>query len=464
MKGFVFIFGSEIALRFIACGTFKALEKHHDLTYIVLRSEGLMPGGGIDDYLASELQKIEWVPFHPERLGIWRDLFSVSCILNRKKSPSFEIRLSCMEKERFRELEQLARPDVYKQMRDTVEQNIGLNPDIMALVNREKPDFFVLPSGLLDYITDDVLQIANETKIPTLLLVLGWDNLSSKGLLYHKPTMIGVWGEQSKSHAIDVQEINANRVFVIGAPHFEYFRVIEKIDTAALRTSWGVPQTGKLILFAGALRQFDETQLLQEIDQAINRNILPKMHVIYRPHPWRDTRQFENNFFDHEWHNISLDPALVNVYHQSKDNIHRWCPSPDNFLFSMNHLSNLYQTVDAVITPMSTVLLESISSGLPTMAVTFGDNKHSLGPDKVSKMLHFQDLYKIPEITFCRRKDEFFQSIEILLSQIGDSRCKESLRSNSRFFAYQDHQIYGDRVSILVDTMLNRVKNGETVE
>jgi hypothetical protein len=461
MKGFVFIYGNEIALRFIASGAFKALEKDHDLTYVALRSNSMMPGIGLEDIFASELQKVEWVPFHPDRFGVWANLFDISCILNRKRSSSFDVRCqmraSSPERDRFREQEQYAHPGVYEQMRTIVEQHIGLNPEFLALVTQKKPDFFVLPSALMDFISDDVLQISDKLKIPTLLLVLGWDNLSSKGLLYHKPTMIGVWGEQSKKHAIEVQDIAADRIHVIGAPHFEYFRIRKtQKEIADLRISWGVPATGNLVLFGGTFRPFDETQMLQEIDLAITNGTLPATHLIYRPHPWRDSRKSEDNFLNQTWQNISIDPELSEVYRLSKAGAINVSPLSRQATFRMEHLSELYQAVDAVISPMSTVLLESLFFGNPTMAISFGDGKHLWSPDKVSHMLHFKELYEIPDFIVCREREKLISTINLLLSRTGDRHHSEALSKYSEYFVYQDDYSYGERVSSLVDILLDK--------
>ena len=99
--------------------------------------------------------------------------------------------------------------------------------------------------------------------------VTGWDNLSSKGLLYHKPAMMGVWGEQNRTHGITIQDMPAERVHVVGAPHYEYFRNPPAVNVAESRKALGLPPEGLLILFAGTMRLFDETDFLKEIDAKI---------------------------------------------------------------------------------------------------------------------------------------------------------------------------------------------------
>jgi hypothetical protein len=106
---------------------------------------------------------------------------------------------------------------------------------------------------------------------------------------------------------------------------------------------------------------------------------------------------------------------------------------------------------------MSTVLLEGMLFGLPTMAVAFGDGKHSWSADKVSRMLHFKELYEVAELLVCRDRAEFFPLLRQLVSKIGDSAWSAALRQSTAYFVYQDEQSYADRVLSLVETMLSHV-------
>ncbi|MBI4539324.1 MAG: hypothetical protein HY704_07445, partial [Gemmatimonadetes bacterium] len=283
MKGFVFVSGRESVLRFLASDAFAALEAGHELIYVVQPSD-LLTVPLLRELLGERPRRVEWVAYHPGRFRRWRDLFDVSCALYQDRSPSFRVRyreLTREDPQRYARLEKLVRPGVYERHREAVEARMGLHPEILSVTLRERPDFFVLPSALLDAVTDDVLQIAAKLSIPTLLLVAGWDNPSSKGLVYHHPTLMGVWGEQSLRHAVEVQGLDPDRVHVVGAPHYERYRASDNAERHRLRASWGATEGETLALFGGTLRLFDETQLLREVDEAIEFGALPSMRVIY---------------------------------------------------------------------------------------------------------------------------------------------------------------------------------------
>ena len=459
-KGFVFIYGSEVVLRFITTDAFSVLERTFDITYVVLRSSELVGEGQLEGGEGSIRRKVRWIPFDGERTRRWSELFDVSCIYYKERSSSFQVRYEEQARQnpaRMAHLETLAQPGVYEEHRAALEQEMGLHPDILELVVRERPDFFVLPSALLDYLTDDVLLIAQALAIPTLMLVLGWDNLSSKGLIYHQPALLGVWGEQSRRHAVEVQGVPPERVQVIGAPQYEDFYPDSSVDRSALRTRLGVPPVGRLIVFAGTFRLFDETEVLKQIDNAIEAGVLPAMHVFYRPHPWRVSRLSEDNFLDHSWRHVTMDPEMVDTYGVAKDG--KETVTPDNFMFRLNHLAGVYQAADAVVSPMSTMLLEALLFGLPTMAVAFGDGKHSWSADKVSRMLHFKELYEVQGLIVCRRRDDIFRQLDELISRIGDDAFSATLRNSTGYFVHRDGQSYAERVVPLVEMMLNAAQS-----
>ena len=456
MKGFVFIYGKEIFLRFISTNAFRELNKQHQLVYVAMKSSSLTKEGGLDKSLeAVGLPKLEWMPFYPGRFAKWLELFDTSCALYKERSASFQTRYEEYIKKDPRKLNQLAKfatATSYPRYREEQEAQMGLHPDILEFTYRERPDFFILPSAILDYCTDDVLQIAEKLKIPTIMLVAGWDNLSSKGILYHYPSAMGVWGEQNRRHAIDIQKTLPERVFTIGAPHYDDFHPIDEVNKAGLRAEFGLPSQGKTLLFAGTFRLFDETQLLKEIDEAIENGQLPQMKILYRPHPWRVNRNSEEDFFTQTWQHIHMDPEIVKTYQVAKAKGRG--AIPDDFGIRTKHLIKIYQSVDAVISPMSTVLLEALLFGLPVQAVAFSDGKHSWSSDKVSTMEHFKELFAIPNLLVSRKREDFFPQIKSLVDLSGRVDIQQALVESTQELLYRDGRSYAKRVADLVEHTL----------
>ena len=92
MKGLVFLGDHEIILRFALSGAFDALEAAHDVTYVARRSKDKLDGLGLESFLAAGRRAVEQISVYPERVGKWRELFNVSCVLYEDRSSSFAVR------------------------------------------------------------------------------------------------------------------------------------------------------------------------------------------------------------------------------------------------------------------------------------------------------------------------------------------------------------------------------------
>lgn len=447
MKGFVFVASHLIYLRFVLTHAFDDLEAQHDIIYVSTDSP---ENAGLRADLAEK--QVVMLPYYALRYNAWKDWFNISCYKYRDRSPSFAIRIEEIYKGKPHELDKIRRiSDHYQQAKEKQHTQIPLHPELLALCRRERPDFLVLPSPILDSMTDDVIQVARALNIPIVLLVAGWDNLSSKGLLFEHPTAIGVWGQQSTQHAQIVQDIPEDRIQIIGAPHYEIFRQDAITSRVALRQKWGFASDQQVVLFAGTFRLFDETDVLCDLEQAIERGDLPPMHIVYRPHPWRTHRPHEKNFYNYTWKHVTMDPTMAEVYQLG----HQQASSINSFLFEQQHLRDLYSLVDAVICPMSTVLLEAMIFGLPILAVAFGDGKHSWSADKVAEMMHFKEMYDIPEVIVCRERTDFFPAIRQLLALIPDQQVRRKLQDSTDYFVHIPHgSTYASRVLTIVNNML----------
>ena len=489
-KGMVFIPSGAEVQRFLYSGAFDALQSRYDLTYLLLDPDSKY-GTKIDrSRLGSSAFK--YIPFREDRFEKWVELFNVSCVAYEEKSCSFGIRFRLQMEElktrkksalynvknhpslpnfassikkyislrsnerKFSRLRKFAAPAKYSQYRESVLSSLGLNPEIDSFLKSDKPDFIVLASSLLDPISNDVLQIAWTNRITSFLLVSGWDNLSSKGIIFHKPTAIGVWGNQTKMHAIEIQGMPSENVFAIGAPHYEAFRLAPARSKSEFKKSVGLSVDKKVVLFGGSFRRFDETVFLRQIEEAIEGRTIPPIQVIYRPHPWRLKRQ-EDDFFKYQWKHVIMDPEIANIYKEAKTKGNY--ASSNTFLFSMEYLNELYRAIDAAISPMSTLILEVMIFGKPVLAAAFNDGKHLWSADQTSQMSHFRELRSLDGITFCRSSEEFIPGLKRLILASDDVEMGKNLRKSSRFFVFQsDSSRYSERLCKLVQDRLQAVR------
>lgn len=457
----VFLPNTNELQRFVLSGALSELKDAYKLRFVC-------PSADVEAILSAAPQLIsrdnlDVLDIPPERFKVWVKIFEASCYTHAERSRSFALRIAKpanaagAQSSFFQGVREISRRHLAPLLRRTglEERSRRDQPDqgeekieaflrsprflelveekgkraaalleslmpyrpLVKLLDRYDPLFSVIPTSLLDVYCNDLIMAGRASQHVVLLLQSGWDNLSSKGILHQTPDHVGVWGPQSRMHAKSIQGLAKSKPTPLGAPHYEALRPISAEARTEFRRRLGAAPEDRLILFGGSFRQFDETSVLRRLDEAITRGDLGAVRVIYRPHPWRADRTDEDDFFQQEWRNILFDPDMKDRYLQSKAEpgfIKRAAP-----MYDMEYLAALLSSVDAVMTPMSTLLLESIIMDKPTLAIAFGDGKHAYHPGLSAKMTHFEGLESSDALIWCDDERQFEIKAKVLAGQCG---------------------------------------------
>ena len=142
------------------------------------------------------------------------------------------------------------------------------------------------------------------------------------------------------------------------------------------------------------------------LENAIENSLLPDCHVIYRPHPWRGKLVNSEDFLSLKWNHISIDPTMREYYKNVIKN-----PSGKMHLADYSISNKLLTLVDAVISPLSTMLIESLLKGKPCLAFfpETGQNE----PTRVEN-LHFAEFIALKETNSCFKADQFIPTCQKL--------------------------------------------------
>ena len=461
----VFLPNTNELQRFVLSGALEGLREHYRLQFVFREADADSMLSAAPELITRENSHVFDVP--PQRFKLWSTLFAASCYSKPELSASFRLRYpppvdllqpGGAKRAWFAVLEQ-AEPllerlskdailkvarrlggekfaQALKRQRNSLADAERLLADfepyepMVELIERMRPLFCVIPTSFLDQYCNDLIAAGRANKYTVLALQSGWDNLSSKGVLPFRPHFLGVWGWQSQAHAKAIQGVPKSSSARLGAPHYEALRPIPAKDRAAFRRRLGAAPDETLILFGGSFRQFDETAILQRLDRAIERGELGRAKVIYRPHPWRLDRADEADFFAQSWTNVVFDPDMKDRYLRSKAEAGYLKTAP---MFDMSYLAALLSSVDVVMSPMSTLLLEALIMERPTMAIAFGDGKHDYHPGLSAKMTHFEGLDRSPALIWCDDVRELEAMAKTLCDRRGlraDRKARRALLSS----------------------------------
>jgi len=293
------------------------------------------------------------------------------------------------------------------------------------LVRRDSLNDFqllLIPNSGFDPDADFFVSRANFLGIRSVLLIDNWDNLSSKTIIYFKPSEIFVLGEQSRDHAINIQGLPRESIKVIGTPRFEVYRhkPTKLFDF-------------KYILFAGGSLPFDEISFLTRLQSFCMMN---NLKVIYRPHPWR--QKHDSNYFKRlsVLDFVVLDPQLDGISIASNNM---------DFQPDLLYYNSLIRGSEFLVTPLSTFILEALICNKSVIVVVEDNvvNNYITSPANVYKNYeHFKGIQNLTNVYL--KTDDV--NLEFLLSRALFNSSNEVNQCDFSYYIHFTHETYNNNL------------------
>lgn len=344
----------------------------------------------------------------------------------------------------------LSLPGIWPAADWLVEACLGINRSVARIVDTVKPDVIVFPSQGNDSFAVDLLRSTRARRLPAVMLNYNLDNMGSKGPMRLKPDCLCVWGEDMARLAHQVHRLPPERIRVIGAAHFEQYFDPVRLSMAAQEgqaLAGGMPR----LLFAGNSRGHAETKYLIALEQAIQEGRLPRLTVVYRPHPWRAPRPGEKSFYEYGFRHIEMDPQLAQQFGHDMNAADK--PIDRTFAPSMDYNARLLYSVKGVMTPFSTLALEAALVGVPVLGMNCFDEpwlRYAL-----SHFEHLQRIQRIPGVEICHDEARFIEHVARLLERSRDDTLPTRMRDAVRPIVYSEGRTtYAQRLADVVQGLL----------
>jgi hypothetical protein len=454
MKVLIFIDYDILIRHFIKSNVFKDLSENHNVSYIFHRDLTSTKQGIYSNILELGLSHFDYLEVSRKRVGRWYHLF-VPGMLNKHRGtknykPAFEqIRMNHTTK-MWVIYWILSWPGVLQTFSWALKKFLGVHKSLNDFLINERPDVVIHPTLLAGYFINDLLVGCKSLDIPIILLMNSWDNPSNKAVVSGTPTKLVVWGEQTRNHAMEFLGLPESRIEMFGAAQFEVYKNAVKESREELCVEFGVPSNIPILLYGGASRSFNETYHLQLLDDAIEHGKIPSCHVLYRPHPWRGgLKNDEKSIFDVDLKHVTIDPHMEKFYRKI-------VKQPTNQLYISDYkiTQKLLHLVDALISPLSTMLLESALHGKPAL-VMFVDaepgSENSKMSDIIKKLVYFADFVNADGILNCDRLEDFPEKTANLLNKAKNVRLSKKLIKLAHKYTIVDGPSYSKRLLNLVD-------------
>ncbi len=265
--------------------------------------------------------------------------------------------------------------------------------ELQAIISRSKPDLIIYPSTAYSIVGEDILKLSNKGRIfKTLFLIDNWDNLSSKSVFEDKPSYLGVWGEQSKKHAIEIQDCNPDNIHILGTPRYLIYEMHKHNNKEKLGKVYEFPYI--LFLGMGGLG-YDEIGALKKVSQVLseNRELFPEgCKIVYRPHPWGRGMVLQNEFNQLFDDNIVLDKQLEEHFHSEiyfKDR---------SFQPSLDYYPSLLSNSSIVVGGPTTMVMEALLLKKNVVLLSYDDGNEVNLKKQFKTLEHFKGLEGIQSL------------------------------------------------------------------
>lgn len=165
---------------------------------------------------------------------------------------------------------------------------------VLAHIKEFNPDVVLVPSANLISSTPDIeyLKAARQLGIPTLLVVMTWDSLETKGITNVFPDRFLVWNEIKAEIARREHQVPREIISIVGASQFDEWFVPHqpRMTRREFCKSYGLQEKDPIILYlcSSANIAKDERWLISRLRAAFDdcdSALLKNAQIIVRPHP-----------------------------------------------------------------------------------------------------------------------------------------------------------------------------------
>ena len=172
----------------------------------------------------------------------------------------------------------------------TFERIVPPDTFIKDWLKKYKPDVIVASSINLRYSEElEYVKAAKALGIPVAVIVLSWDNLTTKGLYHIIPDLVLAWNQNQFDILTTLHRIPKDKIVLIGSTRFDmwFANDLPVMSREAFCRKVGIGNN-PFVLYLGSSRNIcaDETWLICKLARTLRRHPkLSNMNILLRPHP-----------------------------------------------------------------------------------------------------------------------------------------------------------------------------------
>ena len=308
---------------------------------------------------------------------------------------------------------------------------LKINKSFAHIIDIEKPNLVLIPTNGFFSFELDMEHTLHKLEKKYISLIDNWDNLSSKNILMYKANHYGVWGEQNRVIAEQVQNINRNKVTCLGTPRYEVYKKLKVNKIFNFR----------YILFVGSSNRYNEYAVLKNLNDIIIKNKID-IKVVYRPHPWRENFDFPDLS---ALINIVLDPQMKTQYENKKNS--------QDFQPNIDYYNDILSSCELAIGSLTSMLIEALVKKKRYIALIHSEPGFKYSPSEWYKgYTNFAELNSLKNLILLRDLENLEKT---LLNLLDDNTGFVDDKFLSYFITF-DEELYSKKLIRMIDNFKNK--------
>jgi len=231
--------------------------------------------------------------------------------------------------------------------------------------------------------------LGKKIKVPSMIVVDNWDNLSSKSIFPLEPNALICFGQQSVDFAHSIQKFSQCKIYPIGSARFEIYRgVIEGSEKKEPRQ----------ILYAGSSIAAEDIEILEMFENYYSISSVD-IDFKYRRHPYPQGPKLNLDELHLKF------PKLIKPGEISSRNI----------LETLEQTKEELKSTKILVAMPTTFLLEGLLCNIPTILISFESKKVRTSSRVMIKELeHLKGIENVQSLSLVNSSAELFDALNRL--------------------------------------------------
>ncbi len=254
----------------------------------------------------------------------------------------------------------------------------------------------VLSTSPMDIRENILVNQLQQQGLRSMGMLIGWDNLSSKGVInadFHRILTWNAGMQATYNRLYTLYRIAGQAVLITGIPRFDlYYKPVTPSETV-FRNTWGFSPSDSVILFTTcAIRHFpQQTDIVEHLLEYLTTR--PRCKLFIRCHPFDNFEAYQR-YRSHPAVRIWFPADLPNL---SPERTVQGIPETD----TLHTLSAMLNYCHVCLHVASTIRLDAIAAGIPCLAIAYDGNTPRNYVRSVRRLYDFTHQQAIRELQ-CR--------------------------------------------------------------